>query len=95
MSLEWTLVAGWIAASGLTGFILMGVDKSRALDRSWRVPEKTFFSLALAGGAFGILVGSGVFHHKTRKDSFMGVIIVLFIIWIAVLVAFVRYFGAP
>ena len=95
MSLEWTLIAGWIAASGLTGFILMGVDKSRALERARRVSEKSFFSLALAGGALGILVGSGVFHHKTRKDSFMGVIIILAVIWIAVLVVFVRYLGAP
>jgi uncharacterized membrane protein YsdA (DUF1294 family) len=81
--------------SGLAGFILMGVDKSRALDRAWRVPERTFFTLALVGGAFGILLGSGIFRHKTRKSSFIGLILILVILWIAVLTELVRYLGPP
>lgn len=76
---------GWLFVSGLAGFILMGVDKARAIDRAWRIPEVTFFTLALFGGAFGVLLGSSIFHHKTHKVSFMGVVILSAVLWLGIL----------
>jgi uncharacterized membrane protein YsdA (DUF1294 family) len=95
MNPAWTLALLWVFISGFIGFILMGVDKSRARDREWRIPEKTFFALGLAGGAFGIVVGSSVFHHKTLKASFLGVILFLAVVWVGILVEFERLLGPP
>ncbi len=95
MSPVWTLLIVWIATSGLIGFALVGIDKARARDREWRVPEASFFALALLGGAFGILVGSSVFHHKTLKVTFMGVIILSAVLWAGALFALQRMIGSP
>ncbi len=95
MSPAWTLLLAWLTLSGLFGFTLMGLDKARARDRSWRIPELDFFVLAIMGGAFGILFGGVVFHHKTLKASFMGVIMVSTVLWLGVLFAFLKAFGLP
>ncbi len=95
MNLVWTLVIGWLVLSGFIGFVLMGVDKARAQDGSWRIPERTFFRLAAIGGAFGVVLGSGVFHHKTLKDSFIEIILVIAVIWAVVLVGLLRLIGPP
>ena len=55
----------------LCGFALMGVDKRRARNRVWRIPEKTFFILSLLGGAAGCWIGMYLFRHKTRHRSFV------------------------
>jgi uncharacterized membrane protein YsdA (DUF1294 family) len=60
----------WLAAWSIPALILMGVDKSRAIRHRWRIPERTFFALAVLGGAIGIIVGMLVFRHKTNHRSF-------------------------
>ena len=95
MSPVWFLLLVWVVVSGLGGFFLMGIDKARAIDGSRRIPEATFFTLALLGGAFGILLGSSVFHHKTLKPSFLGIIILSAVIWLGILFLFLRTFGPP
>lgn len=52
------------------GFVLMGVDKKRAIKRAWRIPEKTLFGCALLGGSLGTTLGMHVFHHKTKHWYF-------------------------
>ncbi|MDE1852971.1 MAG: DUF1294 domain-containing protein [Thaumarchaeota archaeon] len=95
MILGWELVLGWLVISSLAGFILMGIDKARARDGSWRIPERVFFELAVVGGAFGIVAGSSVFHHKTSKPSFIVTIIVIALIWVAALVELQDILGPP
>lgn len=95
MSLGWELVIGWLAISCLVGFILMGIDKARARDGSWRIPERIFFELAVVGGAFGIVAGSSVFHHKTSKPSFIITIIVVALLWVVALVGLQDILGPP
>ena len=73
----------------------MGIDKARAIDRAWRIPERAFFGLALLGGAFGVLLGSSLFHHKTLKASFMGMTTLSAVLWLGVLFAFQAAFGSP
>ena len=94
MTALWELVGDWLALSGTVGFALMGFDKHRARAAGWRVPERTFFALAFAGGVFGVLAGSSVFHHKSRKGSFMVVVLVSALIWLAVLVELGRLAGS-
>jgi uncharacterized membrane protein YsdA (DUF1294 family) len=95
MSLAWALIIAWLVLAGLVGFSLMGIDKARAQNGSWRIPERVFFRLALVGGAFGIVLGSSVFHHKTLKDSFIEVVLLIAIAWVAVLFGLQRLLGPP
>ena len=53
-----------------SSFNLMRVDKHRAKNHLWRVPELTLMLNALVGGSVGILVGMYVFRHKTRHSAF-------------------------
>jgi uncharacterized membrane protein YsdA (DUF1294 family) len=54
----------------LVSFVLVGVDKSRSVDREERVPEVYFFFLASCFASIGVLLGMFIFHHKTRKIYF-------------------------
>ena len=51
-------------------FVVMGVDKYKAIRRRWRIPEATLFILALVGGACGGTVGMYSFRHKTKHWYF-------------------------
>ena len=55
----------------LTGFILVASDKHKARKGSWRIPEKTFFLVALIGGSLGVYAGMLLCRHKTRHWYFM------------------------
>jgi uncharacterized membrane protein YsdA (DUF1294 family) len=63
----------------IIGFILVYVDKRKAIRHDWRIPEKTFFLLGLIGGAVGIWAGMFSFHHKTRKTKFVAILLADFI----------------
>lgn len=91
----WTLTIIWLIGTGLVGFFTMGIDKSRARNHSRRIPEIFFFELAFLGGVFGILLGSSVLRHKSRKVSFLGVIFLAAIIWVAILIGLERMLGSP
>jgi uncharacterized membrane protein YsdA (DUF1294 family) len=91
----WELILGWITATGTVAFFAMGIDKARAQDRAWRVPEKTFYSLGLIGGAFGVVLGMILFHHKTSKISFAGVAFILAAAWLGILVWAKSFLGSP
>ena len=64
------LVILFFLTVNVLAFFAMGVDKSRARRRAWRLSERTFFMLALLGGTPGSLLGMRVFHHKTRHAAF-------------------------
>ena len=55
----------------IAGFAVMGIDKKRAREYRWRIPEKTFFILSIAGGSAGTLAGMYIFHHKTKHWYFV------------------------
>lgn len=64
------IVIAYIVIINITGFIIMGIDKKRAIKHMWRVPEKTLFLTALFGGSLGILLGMKNFRHKTKHLTF-------------------------
>ena len=47
-------------------FILMGIDKRKAVTNKWRIKEKTLFILCLLGGSIGGIIGIYTFRHKTK-----------------------------
>lgn len=55
----------------MIGFTLMGLDKEKARNKKWRIPEKTLFLVALIGGSLGSWCGMYLFHHKTRHWYFV------------------------
>lgn len=70
----------YLMAVNVSGFAAMGIDKAKAKRRAWRIPEKTLFFLALAGGSAGAWAGMYVFHHKTKHLLFSaGIPAILFL----------------
>lgn len=64
------LIAAWLALVNAVGFLLMGVDKHRAVQGAWRIPERTLLLTALLGGTPGVFLGMRAFRHKTRHWQF-------------------------
>ena len=65
------------------GFLAMAIDKWKAKNNAWRIPENTLFSITVLGGGIGTIAGMYVFRHKTKKPKFtigMPVILVLEIV---------------
>lgn len=60
----------YLAVVNLIDFILMGVDKKKAIRGAWRIPEATLFLFALIGGSLGGILGMHFFHHKTKHWYF-------------------------
>ena len=61
----------YIGIINLAGFILMGVDKKKAIRNAWRIPEARLFLLALLGGSLGCMLGMKTFRHKTKHWYFV------------------------
>jgi len=60
----------YIVIINIIGFWSMWEDKKRAINRKYRLPEKTLFTIALMGGSIGSIVGMYSFRHKTKHLSF-------------------------
>lgn len=60
----------WLLLASLISFLMMGIDKRRAVQHQWRISEKTLFLIALFGGAVGGTVGMYHFRHKTKHVLF-------------------------
>ena len=71
-------LAGALALTNLYAFILMGIDKRKAIKDVRRISEKTLLTACGLFAAPGGLIGMHVFHHKTRKLKFrLGVPLIL------------------
>jgi uncharacterized membrane protein YsdA (DUF1294 family)/cold shock CspA family protein len=61
-------------------FIAYAIDKSAAVNGSWRTRERTLHMLGVAGGWPGALLAQQLLRHKCSKPSFVAVF------WITVVV---------
>lgn len=78
----------YIALVNFLGFYAMYSDKMRAKKRAYRIPETTFFAIAIIGGCIGCITGMYLFRHKTRHLTFvigMPLILILQIVGIFLL----------
>ncbi len=66
MTIFWT----YYAVINIVGFVIMGVDKKRAIRGAWRISEASLFATALLGGALGCTLGMQHFRHKTKHWYF-------------------------
>ena len=60
----------YLIGINLAGFIIMGVDKKRAIRGAWRISEASLFFTALLGGSLGCILGMQHFRHKTKHWYF-------------------------
>ena len=54
----------------LIAFLIMGLDKRKAVKDKRRISEKTLLGCGFLMGAAGVGAGMLVFHHKTLKWKF-------------------------
>lgn len=60
----------YLIGINLAGFIIMGVDKKRAIRGAWRISEASLFLTAFWGGSLGCILGMQHFRHKTKHWYF-------------------------
>jgi len=65
-------------------FAAFGIDKYKAIQRQWRIPEKTLIGMMVLGGGVGALAGMQVFRHKTRHMEFWAVAILCILVHVGV-----------
>ena len=63
-------------------------DKLRAISGSRRIAESDLLGLALIGGSPGALLARRLFCHKTRKEPFSTLLLVIVVLQIGALVGF-------
>ncbi|MBQ2804200.1 MAG: DUF1294 domain-containing protein [Lachnospiraceae bacterium] len=78
----------YLFVANLVGFILMGIDKKRAIRGAYRISEASLFLPALLGGSLGCILGMQHFHHKTRHWYFKYGMPAIFILQILILLLF-------
>ena len=81
-----TFLIIYFVIMNIVGFAIMGIDKRKAIKRTFRIPEATLFIVALIGGSIGSILGMQVFRHKTRHWYFVFGMPAILAIQIALLV---------
>ena len=81
-----TFLIIYFVIMNIVGFAIMGIDKRKAIKRTFRIPEATLFIVALIGGSIGSILGMRVFRHKTRHWYFVIGMPAILILQIALLV---------
>lgn len=70
MDITQGLVGCCLTVVNAVAFIVYGIDKYRARNAKWRIPEATLLMLAVVGGSVGARLGMKAWHHKTRHMKF-------------------------
>lgn len=60
----------YLVVINIIGFFAMGIDKWKAKNNAWRIPENTLFVITALGGGIGTIAGMYTFRHKTKKSKF-------------------------
>ena len=64
-------LTAYLVVINIVSFAAMLIDKKRAMNYQWRIPEKTLFALAIIGGSGGSIIGMWLVRHKTRHWYFV------------------------
>lgn len=75
-------------------YILMGIDKKKAVQKAYRIPERTLFVPVLLGGGLGGTLGMHRFHHKTKHWYFaIGFPLIMLAEYTTVIAFLIRFAG--
>ena len=78
-------LAYYLLAINAVTFIIYGIDKYKAKNAKWRIPEATLLMMAVIGGSVGAWLGMKVWHHKTIHKKFKYGIPAILLIQIALM----------
>ena len=78
-------LAYYLLAINAVTFIIYGIDKYKAKNAKWRIPEATLLLMAVIGGSVGAWLGMKVWHHKTMHKKFKYGIPAILLIQIALM----------
>ena len=83
------IIVLYIVLVNVVSFLMMGIDKRKAVKRAFRIPEATLFVLALIGGSLGSIIGMHLFRHKTRHWYFLYGMPIIFVLQVILVLAVV------
>ena len=69
-NLDWRYAILYLVIINIVGFLAMGLDKWKAKNNMWRIPEDTLLAITALGGGIGTIAGMYKFRHKTQKPKF-------------------------
>ena len=75
----------YLISINIISFILMFIDKRKAIHNKWRIPESTLLLTSIIGGFIGIILGMHLFKHKTRKLKFKIIPILSFVCYLFII----------
>lgn len=80
------IITTYLLIINLVGFLLMFIDKRRAINHKWRISESTLILVSLIGGSVGSYISMQLFRHKTKHLKFtLGIpIIILLQVYIVI-----------
>jgi uncharacterized membrane protein YsdA (DUF1294 family) len=55
-------------------------DKQAAIEGTWRISERTLLGVAFIGGSLGALAAQQMLRHKTRKEPFRTLLMIIIIL---------------
>ena len=64
------IIKTYLILINAAAFVLMLMDKRKAIRHVWRIPERTLLGVAICGGSVGALLGMCLLRHKTRHLKF-------------------------
>lgn len=84
------MIIKYLLAINVLAFAVYGVDKWKARQGRWRVPEATLLGLAALGGSVGAWVAMQLFRHKTKKNKFRYGVPIMFVLQLAAVLFFMN-----
>lgn len=74
------ILSYYLILINIIAFIIIYVDKQKAINHKWRIKESTLFLIATIGGSIGTILGMYTFHHKTKHKKFtLGIPLILIV----------------
>ena len=80
------ILAVWLVGLNIWTILRFWQDKSRARNGERRIPEADLLTLAIMGGSPGALLARRLFRHKTQKEPFSTMLMVIVALQVGALI---------
>ena len=85
------ILAAYLLFVNLLALVMYGIDKKRAMQKRFRIPERTLLWMARLGGGVGSWLGIKLFRHKTKHTRFRILVPLWILIWVVGILIAVRF----